>query len=98
MNNIFLYVHIETVCIKIQRYSVNRYKEPLNREEEEKLFKKYGFRICDLKDGQVADEAIIAIHNEFGKNAVFASSDFHNMTDAQKLQKDKELHEQGLFI
>ena len=97
MESIYL-SRLKLYCFKLFRYSVNRYKETLNREEEEKLHKKYGFRICDLKDGQVADEAIIAIHNEFGKNAVFASSDFHNMTDAQKLQKDKELHEQGLFI
>ena len=93
-----IFVQIETVCIKIFRYSVNRYKETPNPEQEEKLLNKYGFRFGDLKDGQVADEAIIAIHNEFGQNAVFASSDFHNMTDAQKLQKDKELHVLGLFI
>ena len=97
MESIYL-SRLRLYCFKLFRYSVNRYKETPNPEEEEKLLNKYGFRFGDLKDGQVADEAIIAIHDEFGKNALFASSDFHNMTDAQKLQKDKELHELGLFI
>ena len=52
----------------------------------------------DLQDGHVREEAIDAIHGEFGKDAIFTSSNFHNKSESEKLKKNREQQELGIFI
>ena len=54
--------------------------------------------MVDLHDGHVADDSIAVIRNEFGKDAIFTRSDFHNKSKCEKKEKDKELQEFGAFI
>ena len=75
-----------------------RYKETPNSAEEECLRKLFGFRMEELQDGNVSNEAMDVIHAEFGKDAVLTPSDFHSKSENEKTMKDKELHELGLFI
>ena len=58
----------------------------------------FGFRIDELQDGNVSNEAIDVIHAKFGQDAVFTPSNFHNKSENEKTAKDKELQRLGLFI
>ena len=62
------------------------------------MLKKFGFRIADLQNGFVGDEAKNVIYDEFGKDVTFSLSNFHNKTETEKTQKDEQLQELGLHI
>ena len=75
-----------------------RFKETPNDVEDDVLFQSFGFRMADLKDGHVADEAIQDAHNEYGKYAKFSPSGFYNTSDSEKVEKARQLEELGLKV
>ena len=79
-------------------YHLLRYRETPNKKEDDILQKNFGIRMVDLQDGYVADESINVIKSEFGNDAQLTTSNFHNKSDKEKIQKDKQLQDMGLFI
>ena len=75
-----------------------RYKDTPNDVEEETLHQKFGFRIVDLRNGQVGSEAIDVIQNEFGKDANIWRGNLHNKSEDEKLKKVKELQKLGHYV
>ena len=76
----------------------NRYKQSPNSEELVILEQKFGIGWDELKDGFVADESIYVIREAFGNDAKFTPSNFHNKSDTEKLLKDQQQQDLGLFI
>ena len=60
--------------------------------------KKFGFRIRELQNGFVGEEAKTIISNEFGEDIAFSPSNFHNKSETEKTKKDKMLQELGLHV
>ena len=79
-------------------YHLLRYRETPNEKEDDILQKNFGIRMVDLQDGYVADESINVIKSEFGNDAQLTTSNFHNKSDKEKIQKDKQLQDMGVFI
>ena len=77
---------------------LNRYKEVPNLVEEDLMEKRFGVRWNELQDGFVADDSIDAIKKEFGEDAKFTPSNFHNKSKKEKILKDKQQQDLGLFI
>ena len=62
------------------------------------MLRQFGFRVTSLKNAAVGSEARVAIHNEFGKDVRFTSSDFHGKSEKEKIAMDKEQQKMGQQI
>ena len=75
-----------------------RYKEAPSKEDDDVLEKQFGLRWSKLQDGFVADDSIDTIKREFGNDAKFTPSNFHNKSENEKIFKDRQQQDLGLFI
>ena len=88
-------------CPKIKNillFNFHRYKEAPSKEDDDVLDKHFGIRWNELQDGFVADDSIDAIKTEFGNDAKFTPSNFHNKSENEKILKDRQQQDLGLFI
>ena len=83
-NNLFVYI--------------GRYKDDPTNIDEVELERAFGFKIADLRNKKIADEAKKEINTKHGKSANFWKGTFYNKTDSEKEELEKGLENTGAFV